>query len=113
MDTERNYGYEWSDASEESAPEDPIAALSEYVQGVTSLAESEKVELLARIQAARQEEEAKPSSHEDALIDLVLALREELRTAKRFEVADNARKALEDMGLEIGDSPQGAQWSRR
>jgi cyanophycinase-like exopeptidase len=110
-DGARVYGYEFSDT--ESSPEiDPIAALTEYIETLDSLQVADKVELLARLQSVSQQGVSAPQN-EDALIDLVLVLREELRSAKRFEPADRARKALEAMGLEIGDSPEGAQWTRR
>jgi hypothetical protein len=110
----RSFGYEFSDNAESMAnDDDPLASLSDFVERLSTLKEPEKVELLARIAAARTQDESRPGQNEDALIDLVLSLREELRQAKRFDVADQARRALEDMGLEIGDSPQGAQWTRR
>ena len=107
------FGYEFTDTASSAPSSDPIGALSAFVEGLASLKEPDKVELLARLQSARQEGESRPAENEDALIDLVLALRDELRTAKRFELADRARKTLEAMGLEIGDSPEGSQWTRR
>jgi hypothetical protein len=111
-DGERIFGYEFSDTDSESG-EDPITALSEFIESLGSLKETEKVELLARLRAIAQQDAEKAPENENALVDLVLALRGELRAAKRFEPADQARKALEAMGFEIGDSLEGAQWTRR
>jgi hypothetical protein len=110
---ERIYGYEWSDVSEDAPAGDAFYALTEFVEGLDSLPQADKIELLARLQAARQQGSPQQADNEAALVDLVLSLRDELRTAKRFDLADQARHALEDMGFEIGDSPQGAQWTRR
>jgi hypothetical protein len=113
-DSERVFGYEFSDTdANERADADPLAALGDFIETLDSLTVEDKVELLARMQSLSQQSSDRPPEHEDALIDLVLALRAELRAAKRFEPADNARNALEAMGFEIGDSPEGAQWTRR
>ncbi|MPZ47830.1 MAG: hypothetical protein GEU75_00670 [Dehalococcoidia bacterium] len=109
---ERVFGYEFSD-SDEPSEADPIEDLSGFIEGLEALPEADKVELLARVESARRQGDSRPPEHEGELVDLVLALREELRGAKRFELADHARQALEEMGFEIGDSPSGAKWTRR
>jgi hypothetical protein len=106
-------GYEFSDNAENEAGDDPIKDLGEAIEGLASLTPDEKVELLARLQSPRQATAGAPVANEGLLVDLVLELREALRGAKRFDLADQARGTLEDMGFEIGDTPQGARWTRR
>jgi hypothetical protein len=109
---ERAFGYEFTDTANDAQP-DPIEEVNAFVEALQSLSEAEKVELLSRLATARQHATPRSEDREDALIDLVLVLRDELRSAKRYESADRARQALEDMGLEIGDSATGSQWTRR
>jgi cysteinyl-tRNA synthetase len=46
-------------------------------------------------------------------IELLMTLREELRKAKQFELADRVRNGLADLGIALEDSPQGTVWRRR
>lgn len=46
----------------------------------------------------------------DSLLDLLLGLREELRKAKNFSLADQIRNQLTDLGVMIEDTPQGPRW---
>lgn len=92
---------------------DPIAALGEVIERAGSLAREEKVELLARLAALREGAASQPGASDAPLVDLVLELREGLRAAKRFDLADRAREALADLGFDVGDTPEGARWTRR
>ena len=56
---------------------------------------------------------ARRGEAEGPLVDLVLELRKALREAKRFDLADKARDTLTELGFEIGDTAQGATWTRR
>lgn len=47
---------------------------------------------------------------EKELIELVLKIREELREEKRYDLADRIRSALEEMGIEVQDTPQGPKY---
>jgi cysteinyl-tRNA synthetase len=47
------------------------------------------------------------------LIEAMLAAREELREAKQFELADRIRDRLEELGVEVQDSPEGPTWRLR
>jgi cysteinyl-tRNA synthetase len=71
------------------------------------------VEVLARLHLLRQRMSAAPAANEGPLVDLILELREALRAAKRFDLADKARDTLTRLGFEIGDTPSGATWTRR
>jgi cyanophycinase-like exopeptidase len=105
-------GYEQGD---EERPEggDPMLALTELLEGLPSLKHDERVEVLARLHVLRQQMSAAPAANEGPLVDLILELRQALRGAKRFDLADKARDVLDDMGFEVRDSAQGSEWTRR
>jgi hypothetical protein len=105
-------GYAFSDNDALLAEGDPYAPLVDYIQQLGSLTEPARVELLARLQAIKEATARAPSSNEAPLVDLALELREALRQQKRYDLADEARKTLEDLGYEIGDRPGGATWTR-
>ena len=110
---ERVYGYEFSDSDGEK-PADEFASITEHIENHPSLLPVDKVEILARLQSLRTALDAKPAAGDDApLVDLVLQLREALRAQKRFDLADKARQTLDELGFEIGDTPQGTTWTRR
>lgn len=90
---------------------EPFQALAELIDAA-ALSESEKVELLAQLQTARGPAAEEAAAREAALADLVLELRQALREAKRFDLADRARAALTAMGYEVHDTPAGASWTR-
>lgn len=46
----------------------------------------------------------------DSLLNLLLSLREELRKAKNFALADQIRNQLIELGVTIEDTPQGPRW---
>jgi cysteinyl-tRNA synthetase len=45
-------------------------------------------------------------------IDLLVLLRDELRAAKLFELADRVRAGLADLGITLEDSAEGTRWRR-
>jgi cysteinyl-tRNA synthetase len=45
-------------------------------------------------------------------IDLLVELRQQLRTAKQFEIADHIRNRLGELGITIEDSAEGTSWRR-
>jgi len=47
---------------------------------------------------------------EAGLIEALLAVREELRQAKQFALADRVRERLGELGVEVQDGPDGAKW---
>jgi len=49
----------------------------------------------------------------DALIALLIAVREELRQAKQFALADSIRSRLEGLGVVLEDSREGTVWKRK
>jgi len=54
--------------------------------------------------------EEKTASRADAFIDLLLDLRQELREAKNFQLSDQIRNQLAELGVVIEDTPQGSTW---
>jgi cysteinyl-tRNA synthetase len=60
-----------------------------------------------------QENRAGASSIEAGLIDLLVALRRELRDRKAFDLSDRVRDKLAELGVELKDTAQGTLWSRR
>jgi cysteinyl-tRNA synthetase len=46
-------------------------------------------------------------------IELLISLRNELRQAKQFELADRVRTGLAELGIALEDTPQGTEWRRR
>jgi hypothetical protein len=111
FDQEQAKQYNYAFAESEST--DPFAPLTEMLETSTALSPADKVELLARVQAARSSAGQPASTAEGPLVDLVLELREALRLQKLFQLSDKARKVLEDLGFEIGDTAEGATWTRR
>ena len=46
-------------------------------------------------------------------IDLLIEVRNELRRAKQYELADRIRARLGELGIALEDTPQGTQWRTR
>jgi cysteinyl-tRNA synthetase len=55
-------------------------------------------------------EHERTSSSADAFIELLLALRQELRQQKHYDLADRVRDELSSLGVIIEDTPQGSTW---
>jgi hypothetical protein len=103
-------GYEFSD---EPLDGDPVNEIARYVERLGSLTGNEKVDLLARVQVLRDGAANASPETEEHLVNLVIELREALRSAKRYDLADRARDLLDSLGFELNDTPQGTQWNRR
>ena len=107
--TEVISGYEHSD---EATDGDALSELTRHIENLQALTGNEKVDLLARLKALPSRSDG-ANAETDQLLDLVLELREALRGAKRYDMADKARDLLEELGFEVGDTPDGARWRRR
>jgi cysteinyl-tRNA synthetase len=46
-------------------------------------------------------------------VELLITIRDELREAKQFELADRVRSGLGELGIGLEDTPQGTVWRRR
>ncbi|HZP26059.1 MAG TPA: hypothetical protein VFB90_03330 [Dehalococcoidia bacterium] len=103
-------GYDYAD---DPGTEDDIQSLVTYIEGLSALGEPEKLELITRLQRLREQQQSAPGKSDDGLVGLILELRSNLRELKRYDLADQARDRLNELGYEISDSPQGATWQRR
>ncbi len=56
------------------------------------------------------EQEENGSQLTDALLDLIIDLRQDARKQKNFAAADKIRDQLSDLGIVLEDSPQGTKW---
>jgi cysteinyl-tRNA synthetase len=45
-------------------------------------------------------------------IDVLVELRNDLRAARQFELADRVRSRLADAGITLEDGPEGTRWRR-
>jgi cysteinyl-tRNA synthetase len=103
-------GYAFADTQADG--DGPLAELRSAISSSTSMTGNEKVDLLAKLQSLDTGTTGSTET-EDQLVDLVLQLRQGLREAKRFDLADKARDALQESGFEVQDHPDGARWSRQ
>ncbi len=85
-------------------------------QGGDRLALRDAIALLRELGAPLglfQERRAEGTSIEAGLVELLIALRRELRTRKAFDLSDRVRDELANLGVELKDTAQGTLWSRR
>jgi cysteinyl-tRNA synthetase len=68
--------------------------------GRTDLADAIPREVLADV----------PASEAEDLIDLLVSVRNSLRTAREYEAADRIRSRLADLGLVVEDATEGSTW---
>lgn len=107
-DEPRHYGYGFAEAGDEGGA---FNELEDFVAGLNELNSDVRLDLLARIETAHN---SNGKSEDPApLLDLVLELRQALRTAKRWDLADRARDVLLELGYEVQDAPEGSAWVRR
>ena len=59
-----------------------------------------------------QEETAADDGLTDALMDLIIGIRQEARAAKNWAVADKIRDGLKEAGVVLEDTPTGVRWKR-
>ena len=59
-----------------------------------------------------QEEEAADDGLADALMELIIGIRQEARAAKNWAVADKIRDGLKEAGVVLEDTPTGVRWKR-
>ena len=59
-----------------------------------------------------QEEMAADGGLADALMDIIIGIRQEARAAKNWAVADKIRDGLKNAGVVIEDTPTGVRWKR-
>lgn len=55
----------------------------------------------------------KPALDADPFIGLLVSTRQRLRDAKQFQLADEIRAKLDELGITLEDTPQGTVWKRK
>ncbi len=109
VEEERLAGYEFAD---EPGSGPTVETVDAYVRSLTTLTEAEEVELMARVRALTDRLGSGPAPQEDALMDLVMELRDAFRNMKRYDLADHVRDALTALGFVVADGPEGSSWKR-
>lgn len=61
----------------------------------------------------KQEEKSEAPELVDALMKIILSLRQDARAAKNWTIADKIRNELKAAGIVVEDTPQGAVWKRQ
>ncbi len=82
-----------------------IAKAMENMKTITGILGILDVAWSRKSNAANDEDFAK-------LMDVILAVREEARAAKQYQMADSIRDRLAGLGIAIEDSPTGARWKK-
>lgn len=59
-----------------------------------------------------EERNEESKTDENALLDLLISLREEARKEKNWKLADRIRDGLEDCGIALEDTAEGVRWKR-
>ena len=56
--------------------------------------------------------ESEPKAREDIahLVELLVEIRSDLRSARRYDLADKIRQRLDDLGVTLEDTPRGTEW---
>jgi cysteinyl-tRNA synthetase len=98
----------FADARQLEGSNPPAAALQELDQAVVVLRE------LSQILGLFREPPPAPAGANDELVaglmQLLIDLRQDLRKAKNFALADQVRKRLADLGITLEDRPGGTGW---
>jgi len=68
---------------------------------------------LAGILGLTLKEPEKPFTDAEPFINLLIATRKRLREAKQFQLADEIRNKLTELGIALEDTPQGTVWKRK
>lgn len=68
---------------------------------------------LANVLGLTLEPPEKPSLDAEPFIELLLSTREQLRQASQFQLADEIRARLAELGIALEDTPQGTVWRRK
>jgi hypothetical protein len=92
-----------------------LIAQGKLAAGLVLASESADPGLAALLHQAAQALEAGPADEPipEGLIDLLLQARSALREAKEWAHADQLRDGLDELGIEVQDTPQGTVWTRR
>jgi cysteinyl-tRNA synthetase len=87
----------------------PTAAVRELADDIREeLAAQGKPALAEKLASEEAPEEG--AGDAEALIELLVRVRSELRSAKEYQLADRIRGALAELGIVVEDSPEGSTW---
>ncbi|HHJ53693.1 MAG TPA: hypothetical protein ENJ89_10895 [Caldithrix abyssi] len=67
-------------------------------------------QVLGLLPADYAELEEKGGGDLDALMQILIDIRNKLRKEKQFALADEIRDRLKQAGIELKDTPQGTEW---
>jgi cysteinyl-tRNA synthetase len=67
---------------------------------------------LAKVLGFTLEEPTRPPLDAEPLIQLLIEIRDELRKAKQWQLADMVRQRLIELGVALEDTPKGTVWKR-
>jgi len=111
-----------ADASPYGAEADPshlstardLLAQGHVAAGLRRLADAAPPDLAPLLALAAQSAEGmrRADLAPEALIDLLLNLRQALRDAKQWQLSDQVRDGLSALGISLQDSPAGTTWTR-
>ena len=98
-----------------------LAALFDLAREINRLAQEdgdiaagqETLRELAGVLGLSLEQDAAAIAGAEPFVDLLVEVRQELRAARQFEMADRLRDRLQDMGVSLEDTPQGTRWRIR
>jgi cysteinyl-tRNA synthetase len=86
------------------------AAANGVDQSVVSAASAELVALAAILGLSLEATSRDSAGTAEPFIELLVQIREELRTAKQWKLSDAIRDGLKERGIAIEDGPAGANW---
>jgi cysteinyl-tRNA synthetase len=97
-------------------------SLYSYIENNSEIEIDAKKEVLGTFRELLDVLGVEPSSTEskteqakltDDLVQLVVGLRKELKDRKEWDIADKVRRGLQDIGIELEDTPEGTRWKRK
>jgi cysteinyl-tRNA synthetase len=65
-----------------------------------------------RTETKETTKETKPAEIDENLIDLLIEIRQKARKLKQFEIADEIRDKLKELGIVLEDTPMGTKWKK-
>ena len=71
------------------------------------------LDILGILEKEWKKQEAYDDKDYNDLMDVILAVRQSARKAKQYQLADEIRDKLGDIGIVIEDTPTGARWKKR
>ncbi len=99
-----------------------IQAIMQFIKKVNNGLDNEKgllkesgetIQTLMGVLGIRLDTIATSESSLPALVELLIELREDLRSAKQYEFADKIRASLLDLNIQLEDKPEGTIWKYR